>query len=356
MALSIASSTPSPLSQGSLGVNRPALTRASQALVQQTSAQTATAGQAGLLPTTPSQPLTSLTGVVSSAFTQIRTARVALASAEDAKDALHRIEPRLRRMRELAIRASETSDTSTRDSLAEEFDRLQFEVNEIGERTKFSKKTVLSILNGTKSPALSGTVRLSGAGTIEGRTFTEDFRLLQESAVAATKGIINVEVSDTEISSNFVSIDQKDGRITATRSDTINDGTVRVIGSQTVDARKLQGGIEQGQVAILDFEAIGLKTTLDDRFSLGNLDQTSIRTDRLTGEESDITVGNRFTFGLTDQTDAKTAANALDAALVRAQAVERDLALFQKKQSQTIQQAFTFLGGIAGRGRINIIG
>ncbi|MBI4530889.1 MAG: hypothetical protein HY709_05140 [Candidatus Latescibacteria bacterium] len=347
MALSIISSASSPLLQGSFSVNRPALTRASQALVQQTSAK-----QTG----SPPQPLTGLTSTISSAFTQVRTARIALASAEDAKDTLNRVEPRLRRMRELAIRASETSNTSTRNGLAEEFNRLQREVNEIGEGTKFSKKTVLSILNGAKSPALSGTVRVSGTGTVEGRIFAEDFRLLSESAVAATKGILNVEVSDTEVSSNFVSIDQQDGRITATRSDTINDGTIREVGSQTVDARKLQGGIEQGQVAILDFEAIGLKTTLDDRFSLGNLDQTSIRTDRLTGAESDTTAGNRFTLGISDQTNAKTAANALDAALVRAQAVERDIALFRKKQNQTIRQTFTFLGGIAGRGRINVIG
>lgn len=349
MALLITSSATSPFSRGVLGINRPPATRASQSAAQETAVPSTT-------PAAPSQRLINLASTVFSAFGQVRTAQIALASAEDAKNTLHRIEPKLRRMRELAIRASETSDASTRNGLAKEFNRLQLEVNEIGERTEFTGKTVLSIVNGTKSPALSGTVRISGTGTVEGRTFVEDLRLLTESAVAALKGITKVEVSDTDVSSNFVSIDQQDGRITATRSDTLGDGTVRAVGSQTIDARQLQKGIPQGQAATLDFEAVGLKTTLDDRFSLGNFDRTSIQTDRLTGAKNDLTAGNRFVLDISDQASAKNAANALDALLVRVQAVQRDIVLFRKKQYQTIQKNFASIGGITGRGRVNVIG
>lgn len=362
MALALSTTQSTPFSNSQLSIRRPPLTRASQAYAAEMESLAASANRqeqgAGSAPGLglAGRGMPGVARTVASALFDVRKAQVALASASNARAASGEIEHKLRRMRELAIRTSATSGPSARSAMADEFNDLQAEVNAIGERASIGGKSLLSAINGTRDPSSSASVRISGTGFFEGREFVEDSRLLSESAVASQSGITAIEVSDKDETSRYISVDESDGRIIAERSDISEDGTAERYASQTLDASKLQGGIAPGQAATLDFEALGFKTTLDDRFRLGNLDNKMIQTDRLTGEESGPSGGAGFALDISQQSSALDAANALDAALVRLGSFDRDVGLFQEKQRLAVRKAFSTFGGSAGSGRINIIG
>lgn len=293
---------------------------------------------------------------ISFALDKARTAQQAVASARDAGKTLDSVRNTLTQMRDLAAKAASTADPAQRGKLATEFNKLQGEVNDIGaSKVAFNGKPALAGINGTQNAATTG-VQISGRGNVNGHTFTAAPQAVGQSQVAAANGVKDVQVADKNANSRFSFIDLGNGKISAIRYDKGTDGIERQVSSQTVEV----AAPEKGKTTTANFDKIGVKVTLDDRYAAGELQGTEVRSGpqaaaATTGGGDQVT---KFAMNINDQGKAGEAVKAIDTALARVGNRQNEIEAFQRQQSRTIRDSFALIAG-AGRGNrqaINTIG
>ena len=248
---------------------------------------------------------------------------------QTAEGALNEVSAMLLRMRELAMQgASSTLNDTNRLSLNSEVIQLVSEIDRIANSTTYNGSTLLTGFGNTVSRDTSVSTSLISANT--GLT-----QVILSGAQAGTYTFVDAGTTDSLV--------------------TIGNGTV----TQTVNIGTVLDGnqVATGTTALVNFDRLGLSITLNDTYSDGDLDNTTLLISAGTG--GDIQVGgsaastdrisvtiedmratgvklNLGVISINSQSSARSALSALDQAIDIVTEVRGELGIQQSRLGFTI--------------------
>ena len=248
---------------------------------------------------------------------------------QTAEGALNEVSAMLLRMRELAMQgASSTLNDTNRLSLNSEVIQLVSEIDRIANSTTYNGSTLLTGFGNTVSRNTAVSTSLISANT--GLT-----QVILSGAQAGTYTFVDAGTTDSQV--------------------TIGNGTI----TQTVNIGTVLDGnqVATGTTALVNFDRLGLSFTLDDTYSDGDLDNTTLlisagtggdlqvggsaaSTDRISVTIEDMrATGAKLNLGaisINSQSSARSALSTLDLAIDIVTEVRGELGIQQSRLGFTI--------------------